>query len=192
MGFAGVLLLVRPSGGESFDAAGVAAVLFASVSWAAGSLYARRAPLPARPLVGSGMEMLAGGAVLLVVSAATGEFSDIRFAEISLASLLSVGYLVVFGSLVGFASYAWLLRVARTSLVATYAYVNPVVAVLLGWAILGEAFTLQTILAGLVIVGAVALIVSARGQEPEVAHEGEATAAPPVREEPSEAGRVSA
>ena len=169
VGFGGVALLVGPVGGTGFDPLGIAAVLFASVSWAGGSLYARRAPLPSRPLVGTGMEMVAGGMILAVVGVAAGELGELDVAAFSTASWVGLGYLVVFGSLVGFAAYAWLLRVARTSLVATYAYVNPVIAVLLGWAILGEAVTLRTLLAGLVIVGAVALIVSSRRVEDEVA-----------------------
>jgi drug/metabolite transporter (DMT)-like permease len=165
VGFVGILLLVGPAGSDiDLDLVGAGAVVVASLSWASGSLYARRAPLPRRPLVGVAMEMLAGGAILLLVAAATGELVEVRLADFSLASTLAVAYLVVFGSLVGFAAYAWLLRVARTSLVATYAYVNPVIAVFLGWAILREDVTSRTLLAGLVIVGAVALIVSAKAQ----------------------------
>jgi drug/metabolite transporter (DMT)-like permease len=108
------------------------------------------------------MQMLAGGAVLTVAATVAGEWADLDVAAISLESLLGLGFLIVFGSLVGFASYVWLLRSARTSLVSTYAYVNPIVAVFLGWAILGEAVTARTLLAGAVIVTAVALIVSAR------------------------------
>jgi drug/metabolite transporter (DMT)-like permease len=107
------------------------------------------------------MQMLAGGAVLTVVATAMGEWADLDLAAVSLESLLGLGFLIVFGSLVGFASYVWLLRSARTTLVSTYAYVNPIVAVFLGWAILGEAVTARTLLAGAVIVTAVALIVSA-------------------------------
>jgi drug/metabolite transporter (DMT)-like permease len=168
IGFAGIVLLVGPAGADiDLDLIGAGAVVVASLSWALGSLYARRAPLPKRPLVGVAMEMLAGGGILLAVAAATGELGNVRLADFTLASTLAVAYLVVFGSLVGFAAYAWLLRVARTSLVATYAYVNPVIAVFLGWAILNEQVTVRTLIAGLVIVGAVALIVSAKAEEPE-------------------------
>ncbi|HEX6208028.1 MAG TPA: EamA family transporter [Actinomycetota bacterium] len=174
IGFGGVALLVGPiGGGGTFDPWGVAAVVFASISWASGSLYARRAPLPERPLVGTAMEMLAGGVVLTVVAAITGEFGRVDWGAISLASWIGVAYLVVFGSLVGFAAYAWLLRVAKTSLVATYAYVNPVIAVLLGWAFLREPVTARTLVAGVVIVGAVALIVSARAEQGEEEPSGE-------------------
>lgn len=174
VGFGGVALLVGPiGGGGTFDPWGVAAVLFASISWASGSLYARRAPLPTRPLVGTAMEMIAGGLVLTLAAALTGELGRVEWAEISLASWVGTAYLVVFGSLVGFAAYAWLLRVAKTSLVATYAYVNPVIAVLLGWAILREPVTVRTLVAGLVIVGAVALIVSSRSEQGEEEPSGE-------------------
>jgi drug/metabolite transporter (DMT)-like permease len=164
VGFAGIVLLVQPGGGGRIVPSGAALLVAASLSWAAGSMYARRAPMPSRPLVGTAMQMLAGGAALLVAGAIRGEFADLRPAEFSVASLLGLAYLIVFGSWVGFSAYAWLLRVTRTSLVATYAYVNPVVAVLLGWMFLSERVTLRTVLAGGIIVIAVALIVSARAR----------------------------
>ena len=162
VGFGGITLLADPFGQGGADLVGVTTLLVAALCWASGSLYARRAPLPSRPLVGTAMEMLAGGLVLTVVSTAAGEWADLDPGAVSLGSLLGLGHLIVFGSLVGFASYVWLLRSARTSLVSTYAYVNPVVAVFLGWAILGEGVTGLTLVAGAVIVAAVALIVSAR------------------------------
>lgn len=162
IGFGGVILLVSQSGAGKVDSLGAAALVAASVFWAAGSLYSRRAPLPRRPLVGTGMEMLAGGVVLAVVSLATGELSRLDLSGVSGESILGLAYLIVFGSWVGFTAYVWLLRNTRTSLVGTYAYVNPVVAVLLGWALLGEAVTGRTLLAGAVIVVGVALIVTSR------------------------------
>jgi drug/metabolite transporter (DMT)-like permease len=108
------------------------------------------------------MEMLAGGMLLAFVGAARGEFAQLDSAAVSLESVLGLGYLIVFGSLVAFAAYVWLLRVTRTTLVSTYAYVNPVVAVFLGWAVLAEPITAGTLVAGAIIVVAVALIVSAR------------------------------
>ncbi len=162
LGFGGIVVLADPFGQGAADLVGVVTLLVASLSWAAGSLFARRAPLPPRPLVGTSMQMLAGGAVLVLAATVTGEWADLDLASISAESLLGLGFLIVFGSLVGFASYVWLLRSAPTSLVSTYAYVNPIVAVFLGWAILGEVVTARTLLAGAVIVTAVALIVSAR------------------------------
>jgi drug/metabolite transporter (DMT)-like permease len=169
LGFGGIVLLVDPFGGGTADPVGIVLLLVASLSWAGGSLFARRAALPDRPLVGTGMEMIAGGLVCLVVSAATGEFADLELARISVPSLIGLGYLIVFGSWVGFAAYVWLLRAARTSLVSTYAYVNPVVAVFLGWAILGEAISVRTLVAGGVVLAAVALIVSAQPRRAEPA-----------------------
>lgn len=163
VGFGGAALLAQPAFAGRLDLLGLVLLLVASISWAAGSLYTRRAPLPDRPLVGIGMEMIAGGLVLAVVSVAAGELGDLELSSISLESLVGLGYLIVGGSLIGFASYVWLLRVARTSLVATYAYVNPVVAVFLGWLILSERITVQTLIAGGVIIAAVAIIVSAQG-----------------------------
>jgi drug/metabolite transporter (DMT)-like permease len=164
IGFGGIVLLVDPFGGGHADLLGVGLLLLAALSWASGSLFARKAPLPARPLVGTAMEMLAGGVVLAVVGIASGELGDLELAGVSAESLFGLAYLIVFGSWVGFAAYVWLLRSARTSLVSTYAYVNPVVAVFLGWAILSEAITIRTLIAGGVIVTAVALIVSAQGR----------------------------
>jgi drug/metabolite transporter (DMT)-like permease len=167
-GFGGLLLLINPTGAAELDLSGAGLLVIASILWAAGSLYSRNAPLPSRPLVGTAMEMLCGGAALGVVGIAAGELGRVDIAAISLESLLGLGWLIVFGSLVGFSAYVWLLRVTRTSLVGTYAYVNPVVAVLLGWAMLGEPITVQTLIAGGVIVVAVALIVSARAPKEEV------------------------
>jgi drug/metabolite transporter (DMT)-like permease len=156
------------------DLAGAGALVIASVSWAAGSLYARHAPLPKRPLVGVGMQMLAGGVLLGVVGLARGELGQFDPAAVSLESVLGLVYLIVFGSLVAFSAYIWLLRVTRTTLVSTYAYVNPIVAVYLGWAILSEPISVRTFIAGAIIVVAVALIVSARS-----ARKQPAASAPP-------------
>jgi drug/metabolite transporter (DMT)-like permease len=173
LGFGGAALLI---GGTVFDdgapLSGMLVCVAATLSWTSGSLYSRNAPLPTRPLVGAGMEMMIGGAVLVVLGAARGEVPLIALEDFSGRSLLALAYLVTFGSWVGYTSYVWLLRNARTSLVSTYAYVNPVVAVFLGWLILDEAITVRTVLAGVVIVVAVAIIIStggtARRDEPAV------------------------
>ena len=182
VGFAGIVLLVQPWDGFAFDPLGVGLLIFASVSWAGGSLYARFAPLPSRSLVGTAMEMLAGGVALGIAGIVAGELGDIDLGGVSFASLMGLLYLVVFGSLVGFTAYAWLLRVARTSLVSTYAYVNPIVAVFLGWLFLAEEITAATFLAGAVIVVAVALIVSVRSRKQDEV-EGEPAAGPPAEAE---------
>ena len=164
VGFGGAALLLLGGGGTGrVEPFGMLLVVAASLSWASGALYSRTAPLPRRPLVGAGMEMIVGGIALGIAGVLAGEAADVRPEAFSLASLASLAYLIVFGSFVAFTCFVWLLRVARTSLVATYAYVNPVVAVFLGWLILGEQVTLRTVVAGLVIVGAVALIISAGG-----------------------------
>jgi drug/metabolite transporter (DMT)-like permease len=166
IGFGGAALLVGTSVSRAIPLAGMLFAVFASVSWASGSLYSRNAPLPKRPLVGVGMEMLVGGAGLLVVGVLAGDLGRIHPAHVSLASTLALAYLIVVGSFAGFASYAWLLRNARTSLVSTYAYVNPVVAVFLGWAFLDEPVTLRTLGAGAIVLAAVAIIISASGRRP--------------------------
>jgi drug/metabolite transporter (DMT)-like permease len=188
VGFGGLALLAWPSGPQRLDPLGIAMVVFASISWAAGSLYARRAPMPARPLVGVAMEMLAGGVALGIAGILSGELAQVRPETFSFESIMGLLYLIVIGSWVAFSAYVWLLRVARTSLVSTYAYVNPIVAVLLGWLILSEPVTIRTLFAGLVILAGVALIVSARSEAPDDEDRGEpAAGAPPVEDE-----RVSA
>jgi drug/metabolite transporter (DMT)-like permease len=167
LGLIGVAILVHPAGGAS-HLWGVLAVLLAAVAWAAGSIYARRAPLPAYPLLATAMEMLAGGVVLLLLATLDGEWTRVHLARVSMASALALGYLIAFGSLLAFSCYVWLLTATRASLVSTYAYVNPVVAVALGAVALHEVISLRTLIAGGVIVVAVALIVSARSFPPRV------------------------
>lgn len=162
LGFGGIALLVDLDGGGGVEPVGALVLIGAALSWATGSLLSRGATLPARPLVGTAMQMLCGGAALAAAGLVAGEAADVDPGAFSARSLGGLAYLIVFGSLVAFSAYVWLLRTARTSIVATYAYVNPVVAVLLGWAVLGEHVTGRTLLAGGIIVAAVALIVSAR------------------------------
>ena len=160
VGFAGVALLVRP-GGTSHT--GVALVLLGTTSaWASGSLYARGAPLPKNPLVSASMQMLCAGVLLAIAGAIGGEVNDVHRSSFGLEALLAVAYLVVFGSLAAFSAYAWLIKNVRISIVATYAFVNPVVAVMLGAIFLGEAITTPIVAAGVAIVVAVVLIVTAK------------------------------
>jgi drug/metabolite transporter (DMT)-like permease len=158
VGFAGVALLAWPTGPSHIDVGGAIALLVAGGAWAAGSLYSRRAPLPKRPLVSAGMQMLTGGVMLAIVAAATGELTSIH--DVSATSILALVYLITMGSWLAFTAYAWLLRATRTSLVSTYAYVNPLVAVFLGWAVENESVNARTLAAGVVILAAVALIVT--------------------------------
>jgi drug/metabolite transporter (DMT)-like permease len=163
-GTLGLLLLASPGSalGARVDLIGAAVLVFATLSWATGSLKAKHSPLPDSPLLSTGMEMLAGGAALVLMGLATGEPAHLNFAAMSQKSLLALTYLTTFGSLIGFTAYVWLLKVGSPTRAATYAYVNPVVAVFLGWALAGEPITPRTILAALVIVGGVVLITSAR------------------------------
>lgn len=173
VGFGGVALLASQaeSSGAGLHIAGVIALLVATVCWAIGSLYARSAPMPKTQLVGTGMEMLAGGALLLVVATATGEWSQAHLEAISLKSLLALAFLIIFGSLVAFSAYVWLLHHVSAARVSTYAYVNPVVAVFLGWAFASEPITPMTLASAAIIVTAVALITAsrARGEKPNFA-----------------------
>lgn len=160
VGLVGTAVLLRPGASGTGDPGHMLLVLASPLSWAIGSLYATRGPLPKRALVATGMEMLCGGALLTAVGLLIGEASAVHLERISLASALSLLYLVVFGSLVAFSAYVWLLSKVPTTAVATYAYVNPLVAVLLGWAVLGERVTGQTLVAGALIIVAVGLILS--------------------------------
>lgn len=166
VGLVGVAILVAPSGGRlTLDPGGLAAVLFSPISWASGSLYAsHRARLPNRPLVATALQMVSGAVALGAASVATGELGRFSPAAVSTDSAWALLYLVVVGSLVGFTTYVWLLRVAPLSKIATYAYVNPVVAFILGALLLGEPISPRTVVAAVVIVAAVALIVTARSR----------------------------
>lgn len=164
LGFAGAVLLIGSSAADATaPLSGLLVGVVASLSWTSASLYSRNAPLPRRPLVGAGMQMMVGGGILVLAGAARGELALIRPEAFSAASMLALLYLITIGSWVGYTSYVWLLRNARTSLVSTYAYVNPVVAVFLGWLILSETITIRTFVAGAVIVTAVAIIISTGG-----------------------------
>jgi drug/metabolite transporter (DMT)-like permease len=160
LGFGGIAFLARPSGDGSL--AGVIVVLLGSLAWAAGSLYSRKAPAPSNPLQGASLQMLAGAALLAIAGVGSGELGQLDLGAASTSSWLALVYLITLGSLVGFSAYIWLLRVAPTHLVGTYAYVNPVVAVLLGSLWLGEPITPSILIGGAAIIVAVALIVSAR------------------------------
>lgn len=159
VGFAGVAILVGPGAG-GVELVGGAVCVISAAAWAAGSLYSRNAPLPPSPFVAAGMQMIAGGALLAILGLALGEAGDVHPERISLESALGVAFLVVFGSIVAFTAYVWLLEHVRTDIVSTYAYVNPIVAVLLGAAFLGEPLGPRTLAAGVAIVASVVLIVS--------------------------------
>jgi drug/metabolite transporter (DMT)-like permease len=165
VGFVGIALLIRPGG--DIDLVGAFICLLAPIAWAVGSLYARGATLPRNLLLGSGMEMLAGGGLLALVAFASGESFDLG--AVSGRSWLALAGLIAFGSIVAYSCYVWLLQVAPTELVGTYAYVNPVIAVVLGALFLDEAITFWVLLAGAAIVASVVLIVRAQTAKPELA-----------------------
>jgi drug/metabolite transporter (DMT)-like permease len=174
IGIAGVIVLVGPGeilGHGNLNAGGVAMLMVGSFAWAAGSLYSRKAHLPSSQILGASMEMLFAGVGLLVGSAICGEWSGFDPAAISVRSWLAVAYLVVFGSIVGFTAYVWLMKVEKPSRVATYAFVNPVIAVLLGWGFAGEELSRNMFVAGGVIVLAVVLIVTSQSKVRPVAGE---------------------
>ena len=161
--FGCVAYLIGWPGPQRIDVAGALIVVAATIAWAVGSLYSRNAPLPNDGFLAIGMEMVAGGALLCLSALLTGEFRHLQLGAISAASLWALGYLIVFGAIVGFSAYLWLLRTAPTSLVSTYAYVNPVVAVLLGNSWLGEPIGPRVLVAGALIFGSVVAIVSGSG-----------------------------
>ncbi len=162
LGFVGLVLLVGPgelAGSRRINLVGGGALLVAALLWSIGSLYSRRAPLPTKvPLQGTAMEMLVGGLVLLMLGTATGEWARFDPAAVSLRSVLAVAYLIAFGSWIGFSSYVWLLKATAPARAATYAYVNPVVAVFLGWLLANEPLTIRTLLAAAIIISAVVII----------------------------------
>jgi drug/metabolite transporter (DMT)-like permease len=160
VGFAGVALLLRP-GEQSGDATvlGLGACVFAAVMWASGSFASPRVRLPRDPLVSTGWQMLLGGAVIVAAGLIVGEASEVDPEAFSLRSVVALAYLIVFGSWLAFTAYAWLLQNAPISKVSTYAYVNPVVAIVLGFLILDEVITPITFVGAAIIVVAVALVV---------------------------------
>ncbi|MEU9834633.1 EamA family transporter [Streptosporangium sp. NPDC048047] len=176
LGFAGVAGLSLTGGGGHSDGTGIAVILLASLSWSIGSFLSARIPMPADPFAASAVEMAAGGTGLVLTALAVGERVD--FGAVSGASWAGLAYLVAMGSLVGFTAYVWLLGNAPISLVSTYAYVNPAVAVALGAIIVGEVVTVPMLVAGLVIVLGVALVVSTerRGRTPAAVEEEEPAA----------------
>jgi drug/metabolite transporter (DMT)-like permease len=162
LGFIGIVVLIDPlqsmSSKETIDPVRAGVLVLASLLWSIGSLYSRKAKLPSSPLLGTGMEMLAGGFGLLILGVLTGELGRLSLFSISRSSWLGWIYLVVFGSWIGFTAYTWLLRSAPTPLVSTYAYVNPMVAVLLGYFLAEEILTFRIFVAASMVIGSVALI----------------------------------
>jgi drug/metabolite transporter (DMT)-like permease len=178
-GFVGVALLLLPGGQPAgVTVTGLLLVVLAAISWATGSVASSRVDLPADPLVSTGYQMTIAGLLMVVGGAVAGELGDIHWGRLSAESLWAFAYLIFIGSIVAYSAYTWLLQHAPVSRVSTYAYVNPVIAVFLGWIVLSEQITAITLVGAAVIVASVAFIVR---------HE---TAPPPPDEpESSEAGR---
>jgi drug/metabolite transporter (DMT)-like permease len=165
LGLVGVGLLIGPEslmGGDRINVTGAAVVLGGSMSWAAGSILSRHVQVPSRPLLATGIQMLCGGALLILAGLLSGEAAKIDASAISAKSVLALIYLILIGAIVGYSAYIWLLRVSTPARASTYAYVNPVVAVLLGWLFAGETVSPRVIAAAAVIVAGVALITLSR------------------------------
>lgn len=190
VGFGGVFILIGPSeitGAENnFDPFGVILLLLAPLFWSMGSIYARGADMPKSTLLSTGMQMLTGAVALFIVSVIKGELTGFSFGLVSTRSWLALAYLITFGSLIGFVSYGWLLHNAPVSLTSTYAYVNPIVAVFLGYLLADELLNGRILIATAIIIGSVVVINSARQAKVK-------TEAPqPVPESPTAARRSDA
>ena len=163
VGLIGVVYLISPDSlsGETIDFTGGLVVLLAAGFWAAGSLISRNAPTPRSPVTGLGMNMIAGGVLVMIVALIRGEFSGFSLSEVTTVSWLAFWYQIVFGG-IAYASYLWLIRAAGPSRATTYAYVNPAVAMVLGATLGNEVFTMRALIATIIIIGAVALIITRR------------------------------
>jgi drug/metabolite transporter (DMT)-like permease len=181
LGIAGVGLLMAGGGSSGVDVAGAGALTLASLSWSIGSIYGRHAALPRSPRLSTGMQLLAGGALLMGASAVTGEMGGFDPRAVDARAALSLGYLIVFGSIAGFTAYVWLMQRCSAVKVSTHNFVNPVVAVLIGWAFAGERLTPRMMLAGGVIVLAILLIYGVRRKH--------GTAQPAEQQPPAQPGK---
>lgn len=179
LGFGGLALLVGPAnlgGSKRIDPTGAGILVVASLAWACGSLYSKHGSLPNSPMLGVAMQGLAGGTALWIAGFFTGEVRALHLATISLRSWVALGYLMIFGSVIGFTSYLYILKNSTAARVGTYAFVNPVVALFLGWLLVGEAITLRTVMAAAVILTAVLLVITAPHKDP--AHADDALPVP--------------
>ncbi len=164
LGLFGIILLVSPSGTTSLNLVGVGAVLIGSFCWAYGSLYSKRAPLPKSINLSTGMQLFCGGVFQMIASILTGDAATLNPAGVSALSVMAVVYLGLISSVIGFSAYTWLLRVESPARVSTYAYVNPVVAVSLGWLLASEPVTLRTMIASAIIITSVVIINSSNNR----------------------------
>jgi drug/metabolite transporter (DMT)-like permease len=179
LGFGGLALLVGPAnlgGSKRIDPVGAGILVVASLAWACGSLYSKHGALPKSPMMGVAMQGLAGGTALWIAGFFTGEVRALHVAAISMRSWIALGYLIVFGSTIGFTAYLYILKKSTAARVGTYALVNPVVALFLGWLLIGESITLRTVLAAAIILTAVLLVITAPHKDP--AHADDALPVP--------------
>lgn len=165
LGLIGVgILVLNPAGlsDHPVSTVGVVAILFAALAWSIGSVLSRKIKQPKAPLLSTAVQMIAGGAILFTIAALHGDMKGFSFSQVSGASWLAMGYLVLFGSLLGYTAFIWLFRNADTTVASTYAYINPIVAILLGWLIAGEQFGINAIIAAVVIIVSVIVITLSR------------------------------
>jgi drug/metabolite transporter (DMT)-like permease len=161
VGFAGMGLLIGPSaflGAGDVDPLAAFVLLVGSISWSAATVFGKRAAVPSAPLLASAMQLITGGICLALLSVLSGELGRVDLQNLSLKSTLAMSYLVVFGSVVAYSAYSWLLRVAQPAKISTYAYVNPVVAMLLGWGFAGEKMSGRVLIAAVIVLAGVVLI----------------------------------
>jgi drug/metabolite transporter (DMT)-like permease len=168
IGLGGVATLVGPASfagsGDGIDLVGAGTVIFGALAWSTGSIYSRHAPRPKSGIMTAGIQMMVGGAFVGVLAVVRGELTGFDPSTISARSALAWLYLLIFGSLIGFTAFVYLLKVSTPARVATYAYVNPVVAVILGWLIGGESISARMLVAAAIIVAGVAIITAAEGR----------------------------
>lgn len=177
LGFAGLSMLIKPGAvrvpGDAVDTLGAAIIVMATLCWATGSVVSPKLKQHPNPFVASSLQMLSGGAVLLLFAALHEEFPRLNLPAVSSTSWAAFVYLVLFGSIVGFSSYVYILKHASPAMASTYAYVNPVIAVLLGWSLGGESIGWRTAVAGGMVVTAVAIISTQRAKAPREARQVE-------------------
>jgi drug/metabolite transporter (DMT)-like permease len=185
LGLAGVVVLINPLAGRTPDLLPSAVALGGALFWGCGSVYAKRAEHPGQPLLASGMEMICAGAALCLIGAAGGELGRISAASLFSASALTLGYLIIVGSLVGYSTYEWLLHHASSQLAGTYAFVSPLVAVILGWWLLGEQISGHTLLAAAIAAGVALIMLHPRKPEPGQDETGDQPTKPPAAQLPA-------
>ena len=174
MGFAGMVILVGPAGlglSGRMDPVGAGVLIVASLAWACGSLYSKHGELPSSPMLGVAMQGLCGGTAVWILALLNGEWSKFHPLAAPMRAWLAVGYLFIFGSCVGFTAYLYILKKSTAARVGTYAFVNPIVALGIGWLLGGETLSQRTVLAGAVILTAVVLVITAPHRDPREAED---------------------